>query len=469
MKNNQFTVFLKLLEAIGFVLLTHFSYYVAFVIRYQNDYFPENIAAYIDSAPYMSLAILIIVAATGYLNMFKKSIAEALVMTLIVTFFISMATTFVAFFTRAFAFPRTIILLGYIFMFIVFSLYKVLVLEIIMHTRKSKRYSILTTRNVEPAFINRVYYANQKYDKLTHIVYEDADQLLDIIKDSDKVVIDENVSNANKDKVIQYCLDKKISVHVVPTLFEIAQVNASLTQMADLPLLKINHLQMTSERRLTKRIFDVVVSIIMLILTAPILLVAALLVKVYDGGPIFYTQQRLTEGRKKFNVIKLRTMVVNAEKSTGAVLSTLKDDRITPIGRFLRKHRIDEIPQFFNVLKGDMSIVGPRPERPEFVDQYIEEVNGFSYRNLVKAGITGLAQIMGDYQTRPQDKLKFDLIYLRSSSVLFDLKILFWTVKIVLLGIFISYDDYEIPSEQYLLQYNQKLSNKSYGFSIDNI
>ena len=136
---------------------------------------------------------------------------------------------------------------------------------------------------------------------------------------------------------------------------------------------------------------------------------------------------------KIFNLYKFRTMVENAERHTGPVLATEKDIRITPLGRVLRASRIDELPQLFNVLKGDMSIVGPRPERPFFVKQFNEEIDGFKYRVVVKAGITGLAQILGNYSTNPKTKAKYDLLYIKNYSLLSDIKIIFNTIKIIFL------------------------------------
>jgi lipopolysaccharide/colanic/teichoic acid biosynthesis glycosyltransferase len=140
----------------------------------------------------------------------------------------------------------------------------------------------------------------------------------------------------------------------------------------------------------------------------PLLVIVAIIIKLYDRGPIFYKQKRVTKDNKIFDLYKFRTMIVDAEKNIGPVLASERDPRITPIGRFLRASRIDEIPQLINVIKGDMSIVGPRPERPFFVEKFNEEVDEFKYRVFVKAGITGLAQILGKYSTDPENKAKYD-------------------------------------------------------------
>jgi len=169
-----------------------------------------------------------------------------------------------------------------------------------------------------------------------------------------------------------------------------------------------------------------------LLLVSPIMVVTALAIKLYDGGPVFYKQQRCSVGGKVFEVLKFRSMIVDAEKDGKAVLAKKHDDRITPIGKFIRKVRIDELPQILNILNGDMSVVGPRPERPEIIAQLKQEIPQFDYRLKVKAGLTGYAQVVGKYNTEFLDKLKLDLIYIQNRSFLFDLRIILVTFKILL-------------------------------------
>ena len=162
------------------------------------------------------------------------------------------------------------------------------------------------------------------------------------------------------------------------------------------------------------------------------MLITAVTVKLYDGGPILYKQIRCTRGMKEFNIYKFRSMRVDAEKDGVARLATVADDRITPIGRFIRKVRIDELPQLLNILKGDMSFIGPRPERPEIISQYLEEIPEFRYRTKVKAGLAGYAQVYGKYNTTPYDKLKLDLFYIENYTTWLDFKLMLLTLKILL-------------------------------------
>ena len=197
----------------------------------------------------------------------------------------------------------------------------------------------------------------------------------------------------------------------------------------DTPLLYTKSDPIEGEQRTIKRVFDIVFALIMTVITSPIMLITAVAVKICDGGSVFYRQTRCTRGNKEFQIIKFRSMIEHAEEDGQARLASKHDDRITPVGRVIRKLRIDELPQLFNVIRGDMSFVGPRPERPEKIKEYIEKMPEFSYRTKVAAGITGYAQVYGKYNTRPYDKLKLDLYYIENFSIWLDLRLLVLTVK----------------------------------------
>jgi exopolysaccharide biosynthesis polyprenyl glycosylphosphotransferase len=189
--------------------------------------------------------------------------------------------------------------------------------------------------------------------------------------------------------------------------------------------------RISPENAFMKRIFDIIVSAIMLVVASPFMLITAILVKVTSPGPIIYKQTRITMNQREFSIYKFRTMRNDAEKTSGPQLATANDARITSVGKYLRKFRLDELPQIFNVFNGDMSIVGPRPERPFFVDQFNEEEPHYYLRHNVRAGITGYAQVYGKYASDYHSKLKFDLLYIKSYSLFLDAKILLQTIKIL--------------------------------------
>ncbi|MBP1565138.1 MAG: sugar transferase [Oscillospiraceae bacterium] len=232
-----------------------------------------------------------------------------------------------------------------------------------------------------------------------------------------------------RNDILKYCFDTSKRVYLAPKISDIIIRGADEINLFDTPLLLCRNDGLAFESRVAKRIFDVVFSLILIPFLAPFMLIAAIAVKMYDKGPVIYKQERLTINGKRFFVYKFRSMITDAEKDGVARLACDDDDRITPVGAFLRKCRLDELPQIFNILKGDMSFVGPRPERPELAEEYEKEMQEFSFRLTVKAGLTGYAQIMGKYDTTPYDKLKMDLMYIEKFSMLNDIKIILMTIK----------------------------------------
>mgnify|MGYP000000051662 FL=1 len=240
------------------------------------------------------------------------------------------------------------------------------------------------------------------------------------------------IHSHDRNIILKYCVLKGISVYVIPRVGDVIMSGAKKMHMLHLPMLRVGRYNPNPEFLFIKRMADMVLSFAAIIILSPIMIVTAIIIKATDNGPVLYKQCRLTKDGKKFMVLKFRSMRVDAEKDGVARLSSGdKDDRITPIGKVIRKVRIDELPQLFNILFGDMSIVGPRPERPEIAEQYVKELPEFELRLQAKAGLTGYAQVYGKYNTTPYDKLQMDLMYIASPSVLADLKIMFATIKIL--------------------------------------
>jgi lipopolysaccharide/colanic/teichoic acid biosynthesis glycosyltransferase len=251
------------------------------------------------------------------------------------------------------------------------------------------------------------------------------------ILDECQAVFLSGIHSHDRNIILKYCMYKNIEVYVIPRIGDVVMSGAKKVHMFHLPMLKVTRYNPVQEYIIMKRVFDIVVSGLAIIVTSPFMLITALIVK-SDGGPALYKQKRLTKDGKEFYVLKFRSMRIDAEKDGVARLSTGdKDDRITPVGRVIRAIRFDELPQLFNILKGDMSIVGPRPERPEIASQYEKEMPEFKLRLQAKAGLTGYAQVYGKYNTTPYDKLLMDLMYIGNPSFIEDLKICFATVKIL--------------------------------------
>lgn len=232
-----------------------------------------------------------------------------------------------------------------------------------------------------------------------------------------------------RNTIFKSCYEKDVDIYVGPKIMDIVLKGSQNLHLFDTPLLYTKSDPIEAEQRLIKRLFDMIFAFIMIVITSPIMLITAICVKACDGGSVFYRQVRCTKGNREFEIIKFRSMIEEAESDGKARLASKNDSRITPVGRVIRKLRIDELPQLFNVIKGDMSFVGPRPERPEKIVEYTENMPEFSYRTKVVAGITGYAQVYGKYNTRPYDKLKLDLYYIENFSIWLDLRLLVLTVK----------------------------------------
>ena len=226
----------------------------------------------------------------------------------------------------------------------------------------------------------------------------------EILERYDGVVL-RDINTGLRNKLLKFCYSKNIRVYMMPKIPDIMIQGSAQLHLFDTPIFFTREYSITVEQRCIKRIIDIVCSIILIIITSPFMLITAIAIKCYDGGPVLYKQVRCTRNMKEFKILKFRSMKTDAEKDGIARLASKNDDRITPVGRFIRKVRIDELPQLFNILIGDMSFIGPRPERPEIIKQYQEDMPEFTFRTKVKAGLAGYAQVYGKYNTTPYDKL----------------------------------------------------------------
>ena len=242
------------------------------------------------------------------------------------------------------------------------------------------------------------------------------------------------INSRCRNGILKYCKENSVPGFFLPHVGDTIMQEATHVQSFDSPVLYVNRKALNPEYEIVKRLFDIVSSGLALIILSPVLLITGIAIHAYDGGPAFYKQTRLTKNGKEFTILKFRSMRVDAEKDGVARLSTGdNDDRITPIGRIVRKIRLDELPQLWNIFVGDMSVVGPRPERPEIATEYYKSMPDFELRLQVKAGLTGYAQVYGKYNTDPYEKLEFDLLYINNMNVFTDLKLCFATFAILFL------------------------------------
>lgn len=239
-----------------------------------------------------------------------------------------------------------------------------------------------------------------------------------------------DISVGDRNLLIKYCFEQNIRCYGIPKITDIMIRHSESIDLFDSPLLLFRNNGLTYRQLFVKRIMDIGISLAGIILASPIMLLIAIFVKAYDGGPIFYRQKRQTKDGREFEILKFRSMITDSERN-GARLAKEHDNRITPVGRVIRRLHFDELPQLFNILKGDMAFVGPRPERKEITEEYSREIPEFPYRLKVKAGLTGYAQVYGQYNTLPYDKLKLDLTYITNYSLWLDIKLIILTVRIL--------------------------------------
>lgn len=244
------------------------------------------------------------------------------------------------------------------------------------------------------------------------------------------VVVLTDIPAEIRNQLLKFCFEHNVRCYCVPKISDIMIRSADSIHLFDTTLLVFRNLGLTAEQRFAKRLFDILLGLVVCVVTAPLMAVIALAIKICDGGPVFFAQERLTKDGKVFLLYKFRSMRTSSQEQY--CLTRKQDERVTTVGRFLRASHLDELPQIYNILKGDMSFVGPRPECPELAEEYTKIVPEFAYRLKAKAGLTGYAQVYGQYNTTPYDKLKLDLCYINGYSFLLDLRLIVLTLKILL-------------------------------------
>lgn len=277
--------------------------------------------------------------------------------------------------------------------------------------------------------IQKMQSRRDKYQICEKVHIAEGDQVIFRKMKEYEAVIIWDLPSQIRNRYLKYCFAHSIRCYITPKISDIIIAGSDRIHLFDTPLLLSRNMGLSAEQRVIKRAMDLVISAAAIVVFSPLMLLIALVVKAYDRGPVFYRQERLNGVGREFRIFKFRSMRVDSEKN-GARLASKHDSRITPVGHVLRNLHLDELPQLFNVFLGDMSLVGPRPERKEIMRQYQKEIPEFDYRLKVKAGLTGYAQVYGKYNTTPYDKLKLDLFYIENYSLMLDIKLLFMTAKI---------------------------------------
>ncbi|MDU1891641.1 MAG: sugar transferase [Dysgonomonas sp.] len=422
-----FRLFMPLLD----IAIIFTSYMVSFYLFKDTlDNFTLNYNAFWAILPYIIVTYLVL----NHIFELDKpkdftffGIGYTVVLSIGALLFITMA---ISFFIREFAFPRSILLTSSIFQIIFITLWHLFANKMYFFANKGKSVLVVGYEKSQ-ALAFKLLESRGMWSNIKHVCSPDYPKVCELIDECDITFLTEDVDEVQKQKFILYSLENSRTILYQPKNLDILQFNADFLQIDDSPVLDVRELGLSHGSETIKRLIDVVLGGIALVLFFIPFVIIYLTLKI-GGGSAFYVQERITRDNKIFKIYKFRTMVENAEAMSGPVLAQDVDKRITKIGRILRATRLDEIPQVFNILIGDMSIVGPRPERPFFVEKFSAEIPEYNLRHRVKAGLTGLAQVQGKYNTSVRDKLKYDLLYINGYSLALDIKLIMQTLNILL-------------------------------------
>ena len=414
------------------VLVFNFSVLVGFWIKFGFNIPSYNFVSYEKSAIYISLFFVFLNLLLGAYVFYNRTINDIVFVTVISQFLTILFIMTITFAGRWFTFPRSVLIYTFIVSVILLSLWRIIVYFLYLKVSSIKKVVIIgTEESVVSATQNFVSHKNKKHQVTTVIVdhyYENLTKLLDQI---DIVYIASHIDENEKFKIYKLVTKAEKKLFLNTSFENLIMLKPNMMNFEDESIIEVSDFRIKGEDNFIKRLFDITLSLVLLVIASPLMLIAAILVKATSPGPVIYKQTRITLNQKEFPILKFRTMSATAEAKSGPVLSTSNDSRVTGVGKYLRALRIDELPQLINVIRGDMAIVGPRPERPFFVDQFNSENPQYYLRHNVRAGITGYAQVYGKYASDYNSKLNFDLLYIKNYSLMLDLKILLQTIKIL--------------------------------------
>jgi len=440
----------KLFYIIVELFIVNISFIASLYILYDRtiETFGRNLSDYFLSSPYLTIAALLYIDFFGMTHFFRKNSTDVVSSAFQFVFLVTITSAAVPYIFQYYLFSRWSIALGSVLMMLLTSLWSILCLKI-SKAIYSKGKLLIVAATPEDA--DRLYMKVRSELKMLHISYlgytlaDDLTHVFKLINRSTEVMVSSMVSEADRSQLFLHCANLDKTIYVVPQFSDLIYTKFRIIQFRDMPTFMIDSLGLTFQQRLLKRIFDVLFSLLALIITLPLQLVIACMVRMDSRGPALYSQDRITKSGRIYKVYKFRTMVDAAEEKFGAYQSSLDDPRVTKVGKTLRNTHLDELPQFLNILKGDLSVVGPRSDRPTTVGEFEDNIPGYHQRLKVKAGLTGLAQIYGKYNSDPEDKLSFDMMYIKNYSFLSDMKIILQTVKTMLP----SKNDYNVQDETF--------------------
>lgn len=429
---RRFPMLRKLILLIGDIGLLLLATYLAVMMVFHGSTHQLNLSIYYNMAPVMIVTAGILFNINGLFSLVRKRYSELLLSLAVALFNLFIIIMAASFFLREFSYPRSVLIITMMLQFIMLAVWKYIFWKA-ERTLITPKNTLLIGNQIDCSRVIARLQAQPELNYNVRYVCTDCENesWRKVNEDIDLMIVCADLSLKDKEEIVHFCHMNNKQVFLIPAVYEVFCSGVELDKIDDIPLFRPSYLKPVLEQRSLKRILDVVISGGALLLLWPILIMVAIAIKLNSPGPILYSQVRTGRDEREFKVYKFRSMRSDAEKATGPVMAIHKDPRITKLGNFLRTTRLDELPQLFNVLLSDMSIVGPRPERPFFVEQFKKEIPEYVYRHNVKPGITGLAQVYGKYNTLPSNKLIYDLIYIQKCNVLTDLVIILQTVKVL--------------------------------------
>ncbi len=442
---TKYSVLIMLID----VLIINLSIILAYLIRYHFTLPAFNFQ------PYRELFLWISLGAVFFLNMYHLYSVSArtrwddqfysIILVVLLTLMLSISLTYIS---ANYSFPRSVLLLSCVLQVTFLTSWRYVLWKLTKRALGVQRAVLIGNSSDITETADRFKEFSESHIDIIGLIIDEKEQQIeckdekyrllggmsdieDVLSQTehDVVIITPSIDVFLKEKIVCYCYSTGKEVLLIPDLYEVLLVKANLNLIDDIPVFNVKDDNRENNR--IKRILDLILALAAFIITLPLMIIIGLIIKLDSPGPVIYKQERVTKGGKVFTLYKFRTMVQEAEAGTGPVFAVEEDHRATRVGRILRKTRLDELPQLVNVIKGDMSMVGPRPERPYFVEQYSREINGYNNRHRLKPGITGIAQIAGKYDTGPREKLVFDLLYAKKNDFFVDLQILLHTVKVL--------------------------------------
>lgn len=429
---RRFPMLRKLILLIGDMGLLLLATYLSVFMVFYEDSSQIDYSMYYTMAPIMVATAGILFNVNGLFSLDRKKYSElllSLAVTLFNLFIIMMAASF---FFREFSYSRSVLIITMVLQFVMLAMWKYVFWQAERALGKPRNALLIGNQIECLRVITRLQTQPQLNYKVRYVCTDCENENWKKVNEGiDLMIVCADLSLKDKAEIVHFCHSHGKQVFLIPDVYEIFCSEVELDKIDDIPVFRPRYLKPALEQRSLKRILDIVISGAAMLVLLPIIILVSIVIKLDSSGPILYSQVRIGRDEREFKVYKFRSMQSDAEDATGPVMAIEKDPRITKLGNFLRATRLDELPQLFNVFMGDMSIVGPRPERPFFVQKFKQEIPEYVYRHNVKPGITGMAQVYGKYNTTPYNKLIYDLIYIQKCNVLTDLVIMLQTVRVL--------------------------------------